>query len=535
MNEHREFISSGQAILGIELGSTRIKAVLIDDKHSVLASGAFDWENQQVDGVWTYSMDLAWEGLAGAYLDLKRQVKARYGVTLTRLKALGVSAMMHGYLAFDGQDRLLVPFRTWRNTMTLEAAQKLTDAFAFSIPQRWSVAHIYQAILSGERHVGNIRFLTTLAGYIHWGLTGEKVLGIGDASGMFPIDPDTPDYDREKLAAFSRLTKEYGFPWELRDLLPRVLPAGQDAGRLTAEGAKRLDPQGDLAPGTPLCPPEGDAGTGMTATGAVAAGTGNVSAGTSIFAMVVLENALSRVYPEIDMVTTPAGSPVAMVHCNNCTTDLNAWVDLFAQFGEEAGLTLTRNQIYEAFFSAALKGLPDAGGLSAIGYHSGEHITNFEEGQPLLLYPADDQFTFQNFARAVLLSTVATLSIGMEILRKEKVALTRVLGHGGLYKTGDAGQRFTAAALDAPVSVLATAGEGGAWGIALLAAYLTRKQPGETLAGYLDQRVFKALQSKTLAPDPKDLKGLAGYIQAFKKGLGVERAALIHYKGAHHA
>ncbi|MDD4081147.1 MAG: FGGY-family carbohydrate kinase [Eubacteriales bacterium] len=531
MNDYLEFISSGQAVLGIELGSTRIKAVLIDDKHAVIASGAFDWENQQADGIWTYSLDLALKGLAGAYLDLKRQVKARYGVTLTRLNALGVSAMMHGYLPFDANGHLLAPFRTWRNTMTLEAAQKLTDAFDFSIPQRWSVAHIYQAILNGESHVKDIRFLTTLAGYIHWQLAGQKVLGIGDASGMFPIDSNTLDYDQEKLAAFNRLTREYGFPWELRGLLPRVLPAGREAGHLTQEGAKLLDPHGDLAPGIPLCPPEGDAGTGMTATGAVAPGTGNVSAGTSIFAMVVLEKALSRVYPEIDMVTTPAGNPVAMVHCNNCTTDLNAWVDLFAQFGEEAGLTFTKNQVYEAFFAAALKGRPDAGGVAAIGYHSGEHITNFEEGQPLLLYPTDDRFTFRNFARAILLSTVATLNIGMEILRKENVALTRVLGHGGLYKTGDSGQRFTAAALNAPVSVLTTAGEGGAWGIALLAAYLIQKQPDEALGDYLDERVFKSLQSKTLAPDPQDLKGLAGYIEAFKKGLGVERAALVHYKG----
>ncbi|NLG57088.1 MAG: ATPase [Clostridiales bacterium] len=530
MKDYKDFIASGQAILGIELGSTRIKAVLIDQAHQVLASGAFDWENQQVDGIWTYPLQKAWEGLSGAYLDLKRQVQAAYGVKLTQLRALGVSAMMHGYLAFDDKDQLLTPFRTWRNTMTLTAAEKLTQAFSFSIPQRWSVAHLYQAALNGESHLKDIRFLTTLAGYIHWQLTGEKALGIGDASGMFPIDSQALDYDKDKLAAFSRLMAAHQVPWQLHDLLPRVLVAGQDAGRLSPQGAKRLDPEGDLQPGIPLCPPEGDAGTGMTATGAVAAGTGNVSAGTSIFAMVVLDHSLSRVYPEIDMVTTPAGNPVAMVHCNNCTTDLNAWVDLFSQFVGEAGLALSRGDIFEAFFAAALKGQPEAGGLSAVGYHSGEHITGFEEGQPLLLYPADDRFTFQNFARAILLSTVATLNIGMEILNKEQVALTRVLGHGGLYKTGEAGQRFTAAALGAPVSVLATAGEGGAWGIALLAAYLSHRNPDESLGDYLDQRVFKALPSKTLSPDPDDLQGLKDYVAAFKKALAVEQAAVKHYK-----
>ncbi len=530
MKHAAEQIRSGQTFLGIELGSTRIKAVLIDDQHQVLATGSFDWENQQADGVWTYPLPLAWEGLASAYLDLKRQVQSRYGVTLTHLRAMGFSAMMHGYLPFDEKDQLLVPFRTWRNTMTLEASEKLTEAFSFSIPQRWSAAHLYQAVLSREPHVKDVRFITTLAGYVHWQLTGEKVLGIGDAAGMFPIDPETLDYDKAMLAAFQRLVADRAFPWRLEELMPRVLRAGEDAGKLSAEGAKRLDPEGDLAPGIPLCPPEGDAGTGMVATGAVAAGTGNVSAGTSIFAMVVLDHPLSRVYPEIDMVTTPAGDQVAMVHCNNCTTDLNAWVDLFAQFAQEAGLTLSKGQIFEAFFGAALKAAPDAGGIASIGYHSGEHITGFTTGQPLLLYPVDDAFSFPNLARAILLSTLGTLKIGMEILEKEQVVISRILGHGGLYKTGDAGQRFTAAALSAPVSVMATAGEGGAWGIALLAAYLVQ-QEGRSLGEYLDERVFKSLASKTLAPEESDLKGFAAYMERFKKALLVTRAAITHYKG----
>ena len=521
-----EFIRSGQGILGIELGSTRIKAVLIDDKHQVLASGSFDWENRQQDGIWTYPLEQVWEGLAGAYKDLKDQVKFRLGVTLTTLRAMGVSAMMHGYLAFDGRGQLLAPFRTWRNTITQEAAAQLSEAFSFNIPQRWSVAHLYQAVLNGEPHVKEIRFLTTLAGYVHWQLTGQKVLGIGDAVGMFPIDQASLNYHQGMLDTFEGLISGRGFPWKLAQLLPRVLRAGEEAGLLSAEGAKRLDPEGDLAPGIPLCPPEGDAGTGMVATGAVAPGTGNVSAGTSIFAMLALDHPLSRVYPEIDMVTTPAGNPVAMVHCNNCTTDLNAWVDLFVQFADAASLSLPKGRIYEAFFDAALKGAPDAGGLTALGYHSGEHITHFAKGQPLVLYPTDDAFSFPNLARAILFSAVATLKIGMEILEKEKAAFTRILGHGGLYKTGEAGQRFTAAALSAPVSVLATAGEGGAWGIALLAAYLAQKASGESLADYLDARVFSAMQQKTLAPLPEDLAGFAAYMERFKRALAVERAAV---------
>ncbi|MGI6695161.1 MAG: xylulokinase [Christensenellales bacterium] len=531
-NEKRiaQLIEAGQAFLGIELGSTRIKAVLIDTSHQVLATGNYDWENQLVDGVWTYPLDLAWEGVSSAYLALKRQVKDGYGVTITRLGAMGFSAMMHGYLPFDEKDQLLAPFRTWRNTMTLEAAETLTEAFSCNIPQRWSVAHLYQAALNQEPHVKDVRFITTLAGYIHWQLTGQKVLGVGDASGMFPIDAGAMDYDSAMLNTFQTLVAGKNFPWRLADLLPKVLRAGEDAGTLTPEGARRLDPEGDLLPGIPLCPPEGDAGTGMTATGAVAAGTGNVSAGTSIFAMVVLDHSLSRYYPEIDMVTTPAGDPVAMVHCNNCTTDLNAWVDLFDQFAAEAGLSLAKGQIFEAFFGAALKSAPDAGGVTSIGYHSGEHITGFATGQPLLLYPVDDAFSFPNLARAILFFTLGTLKIGMEILEKEQVAISRILGHGGLYKTGDAGQRFTAAALSAPVSVMATAGEGGAWGIAILAAYLMQHQ-GLSLGAYLDEKVFKSLESKTLAPDEKDVRGFAAYMERFKKALQVAQAAITHYKG----
>ncbi len=523
----RAAIETGQAALGIELGSTRIKAVLIGDDYTPLATGAFDWENQFEDGVWTYSLEAVHQGLQAAYANLKQEVQRVYGLPLRRLAAIGVSAMMHGYLPFDQQGKLLAPFRTWRNTITGEAADKLTALFSFNIPQRWSIAHLYQAILNGESHVPDIRFLTTLSGYVHWQLTGQKVLGIGDAVGMMPIDDNTRQFDAAMVDKFGRLIADKGFPWQLPDIMPKVLLAGQDAGQLTAEGARMLDPTGDLESGIPLCPPEGDAGTGMTATNSVAERTGNASAGTSIFLMAVLERALSKVHTEIDMVTTPSGRPVAMVHCNNCTTDLNKWVDLFAQFAQAAGLSLDKGRIYEAFFSQALQGEEDAGGLLSYGYYSGEHITGFAEGRPLLAWSTESTLSFANLARAILFASLGTLRIGVDILEEENVRLDRLLGHGGLYRTGDTGQRFTAAALHAPVSVMTTASEGGAWGAALLAAYL-KEARNQTLEQFLEDRVFAGMDSVTLSPDTRDVQGFAQFMERFRRGLPIERAAVDH-------
>jgi sugar (pentulose or hexulose) kinase len=523
----RKDILEGRALLGIELGSTRIKAVLLGPDHHPLASGDHRWENQLSDGVWTYDLGEVFLGLQAAYQALAASVTQEYGVPLRKLAGIGVSAMMHGYLAFNAAGKLLVPFRTWRNTMTGEAAKQLSELMDFSIPQRWSVAHLFQAILNGEPHVPNIRFLTTLSGYVHWQLTGQKVLGVGDASGMFPIGANG-GYDAGKMSLFRDLVYSKGYPWTLESLLPEIRLAGDEAGRLTKEGASLLDPSGLLEPGIPLCPPEGDAGTGMVATNAVAPRTGNVSAGTSIFAMIVLEKELSRIHPEIDIVTTPAGKPVAMVHCNNCTTDLNAWVSLFLDFAKAAGLPLDRDRAYAAFFDQALLGDSDAGGLISCGYYSGEHITGFTQGQPLLVHPPQSSFTFANLARSVLFSALTTLKIGMEVLEGESVGIDRIMGHGGLFKKGDAGQRLTAAALRAPVSVMETAGEGGAWGAGLLAAYMAGKETGESLSAYLDRKVFKEMAGARVLPDSKDVQGFDTYLERFKAILEVERAAVAH-------
>lgn len=528
MNKQQQsWIREGQACLGIELGSTRIKAVLIGLDHQLLATGSHAWENQLTGGIWTYDLKAVEEGLTAAYQDLAAKVQDQYGLAITRLSGIGVSAMMHGYLAFDENDRLLVPFRTWRNTMTQEASRELSELFDFSIPQRWSIAHLYQAILSGEGHVRDVRHITTLAGYVHFLLTGEKVLGLGDASGMFPLGEDGA-FDSQCLAAFNAHIQDRGMPWRLEDLLPRLKTAGEVAGRLTPAGAALLDPAGHLQPGAPLCPPEGDAGTGMVATNAVSPHTGNVSAGTSIFAMIVLEKQLKQRYPEIDIVVTPDGSPVAMVHCNNGTTDLNTWVGLLADCLQELGLNPDQGQLYQVFFAAALKGDRDAGGILTCGYHSGEHITGFEAGRPLLLQLPDSTLSLANLARSILYTSLATLAIGMEVLAAEEVRLERILGHGGLYKEGDTGQRFTAAALNTPVSVMETANEGGAWGIALLAAYMSAKAPGESLGDYLEHRVFSTMGMQELQPDPQDVSGFAEYLQRYKALLQVERAALDH-------
>ncbi|MDR1787398.1 MAG: ATPase [Treponema sp.] len=512
-----------KTFLGIELGSTRIKAALIDSDHQMLAAGAFDWQNRLENGVWTYGLGEVREGLRACFADLSRNVKERYGAPLRVVGGLGVSAMMHGYLAFDKAGALLAPFRTWRNTMTEEAARALSAAFAFNIPQRWSIAHLYQAMLRGEPHVKDLAFLTTLAGYVHWQLTGRKVLGVGDASGMFPIDSVTKTYDKKMMAAFKGLKGDYG--WSLEGVLPEVLSAGDDAGVLSEEGAAFLDPTGALRPGVPLCPPEGDAGTGMAATNSVACRSGNVSAGTSVFAMVVLEKPLSRVYPEIDMVTTPSGRPVAMVHCNNCTSDLDAWVKLLGEAAARFGARPAKGALYDALYEAALEGEPDCGGLVSCNYYSGEPVTGFEAGRPFLARLPEGRFNLANLMRSLLFSAAAALKIGMDILtEKEKVSIDCLLGHGGLFKTKGVGQRLLAAALNVPVAVLESAGEGGAWGIALLAAYQQQRAAGESLEAYLADKVFAGSAGARVTPDAEDARGFAAYIERYKAALAAERA-----------
>ena len=522
-----ERIKAGKTVLGIELGSTRIKAVLIDEDKSPIASGSYDWENQYVDHIWTYDMDEVWKGLRGCYRDLVKDVQGKYGVRLTSLAAAGISAMMHGYLAFDENGELLVPFRTWRNTITGEASEKLSGLFSYHIPQRWSIAHLYQAVLNGEEHVKDVRFITTLSGYIHWKLTGQKVLGSGDAAGMFPMNIADKDYDSVMLEQFDALVADYGFPWKIRGLLPKVLVAGQDAGCLTEEGAKLLDPSGSLMPGIPMCPPEGDAGTGMTATNSVAVRTGNVSAGTSVFAMAVLEKDLSKPYEEIDLVTTPAGDLVAMVHCNNCTSDLNAWVGLFREFAEAFGMDVDMDHLFGALYNKALEGDPDCGGLLAYNYFSGEHITGFDEGRPLFVRSPESRFNLANFMRVHLYTSLGALKTGMDILlKKENVTLDRIMGHGGLFKTKGVGQRILAGAINTPVYVMETAGEGGAWGIALLADYLVHREDGESLTDYLAEKVFHNAKGTGIDPVAEDVAGYEKFMEKYTRGLTVERAAV---------
>ncbi len=528
----KEAVVSGNTFLGIELGSTRIKAVLTGPDHTPIASGDHSWENQYENGIWTYSMEAVWDGLRDAYANLAADVRARYGVELTTVAAMGFSAMMHGYLALDAQDRLLVPFRTWRNTITGSAAAALTERFQFNIPQRWSIAHLYQAVLNGEEHVKDIAYLTTLAGYVHYMLTGQKVLGIGEASGMFPIDSDACDYNAAMLDSFDAMVADRQYPWKLRNILPRVVLAGEDAGVLTEAGARLLDSSGCLQAGIPLAPPEGDAGTGMAATNAVAERTGNVSAGTSVFAMIVLEKPLSRVYPEIDMVTTPTGKPVAMVHCNNCTNEINAWAEVFRGFLEALGQKADQNAIFTAMFQSAAKAEPDGGGLLLYNYLSGEPITGMEAGCPLLTRTPEGRLSFANFMRAQLYSAMATLKIGLDILAGEQVAVDRLLGHGGFFKTPEVGQKVLAAAAGVPVSVMQTAGEGGPWGMALLAAYLVRKAPGQSLEDYLASQVFAGQPVQTLPPDPQEAAGFAAFMQSYTRGLAVERAAVEHLHNA---
>ena len=520
-------METGKAIIGIELGATRIKAVLIDQENKPIAQGNHTWENQLVDGLWTYSIEAIWSGLQDCYADLRSNVKNLYGIEIENLAAIGVSAMMHGYMPFNAKEEILVPFRTWRNTNTGRAAAALSDLFVYNIPLRWSISHLYQAILDNEAHVKDIDFLTTLAGYVHWQLTGEKVLGIGDASGMLPIDPTTHNYSAEMVAKFDKLIAPNQYNWTLQDILPKVLSAGESAGVLTPEGSKKLDASGHLKAGIPVCPPEGDAGTGMVATNAVKQRTGNVSAGTSSFSMIVLEKELSKPYEMIDMVTTPDGSLVAMVHCNNCTSDLNAWVNLFKEYQELLGIPIDMNEIYSKLYNIALTGDADCGGLLSYNYISGEPVTGLAEGRPLFVRSANDKFNLANFMRSHLYASVGVLKIGNDILfNEEKIKVDRITGHGGLFKTKGVGQRILAAAINSPISVMETAGEGGAWGIALLGSYLVNNEKKQSLADFLDEKVFVGDAGIEVSPTAENVAGFNTYIENYKAGLPIEEAAV---------
>lgn len=527
MSDARNIIAAGKAVLGIEFGSTRIKAVLIDDQNKPIAQGSHTWENQLVDGLWTYSLDAIWNGLQDCYSDLRNDVRKQYDVEIESLAGIGISAMMHGYMAFDAKDNLLVPFRTWRNTNTGKAAAELSELFVYNIPLRWSISHLYQCILDGDAHVKDINFQTTLAGYIHWALTGCKVLGVGDASGMMPVDPQTGNYNARMVEKFDALIAPKGYGWKLMDIFPKVLSAGEDAGCLTAEGAAKLDVSGHLKPGIPFCPPEGDAGTGMVATNSVRKRTGNVSAGTSSFSMIVLEKDLSKPYEVIDMVTTPDGSPVAMVHCNNCTSEINAWVGIFKEFEELMGEKVDMNKLYTKLFSVADDGDPDCGGLLSYNYVSGEPVAGLIDGRPLFVHSANDKFNLANFMRAQLYASVGVLKIGNDILfKQENVKVDRITGHGGLFKSTTVGQKVLAAALDSPISVMETAGEGGAWGIALLASYLVNNNDKLSLAEFLDKQVFAGNAGVSVDPDPAAVEGFNRYIGCYKDGLAIEHTAI---------
>ncbi len=524
-------IESGKAILGIEFGSTRIKAVLIDEENKPIAQGSHTWENQLENGLWTYSIDAIWNGVQDCYADLRANVNKEYGIEIENLAAIGVSAMMHGYMAFNDKEEILVPFRTWRNTNTGKAAAELSELFVYNIPLRWSISHLYQAILNKEEHVKDITFLTTLAGYVHWQITGEKVLGIGDASGMLPINPETKNYSAEMVKKFNNLVAPYGFGWTLEDILPKVLLAGENAGCLTEKGAKLLDVSGHLKAGVPVCPPEGDAGTGMVATNAVKQRTGNVSAGTSSFSMIVLEKDLSKPYEMIDMVTTPDGSLVAMVHCNNCTSDLNAWVNIFKEYQELMGIPVDMDEIFGKLYNNAMKGDADCGGLISYNYFSGEPVTGLEEGRPLFVRNASDKFNLANFMRAHLYASVGVLKIGNDILfNEEKIKVDRITGHGGLFRTQGVGQRVLAAAINSPISVMETAGEGGAWGIALLGSYLVNNDKKQSLADFLDEKVFAGNTGTEVSPTAEDVEGFNKYIENYKACIPVEEAAVKYKK-----
>lgn len=523
----KAYIESGKAVLGIEFGSTRIKAVLVGPDNEPIAQGNHDWENQLVDGIWTYSLDAIWTGLQDCYSNLLKDVEAKYGCTIKKLGAIGFSAMMHGYLAFDEKGELLVPFRTWRNTITGQASEELTKLFNYHIPQRWSIAHLYQAMLNKEPHVKDVKTVLTLAGYINWMMTGEKVIGVGEASGMFPIDIATKNYNEKMMDQFKEKANDLGYDFDLHTILPKCAVAGDIAGYLTEEGAKRLDVTGNLEAGIPLAPAEGDAGTGMAATNSVKQRTGNVSAGTSVFGMIVLEKDLKEVHDEIDLVTTPDGSLVAMAHCNNCTSDLNAWVSIFREFTELFGMKVDANDLYGKLYTNAMTGDKDCGGLLAYNYFSGEHITGFNEGRPLFVRTPDSKFTLANFMRTHLYASLGVLKTGLDILIKEEgVEIDMIYGHGGLFKTKGVGQNILAAALNTSVSCMETAGEGGAWGMALLASFMINKKEGQELPDFLVDEVFKGDTGFAVAPDPEDVKGFEDFMKTYTAGLVIERAAV---------
>ncbi|MDC0703892.1 MULTISPECIES: xylulokinase [Priestia] len=526
----KQAIAKGKTSLGIELGSTRIKAVLIDENFETIASGSYEWENLLEDGFWTYNLLDIITGLQSAYREMKQEVERSYGITIRTVGSIGVSAMMHGYMAFDKTGELLVPFRTWRNATTSAAAKELTEHFQFNIPERWSIAHLYQAIINQEKHLPRIDYMTTLAGYIHWLLTGSKALGIGDASGMFPIDERTQNYSEDMMKQFDELISYKGYPWQLSDILPAVHTSGEQAGTLTAIGASILDQSKNLQPGIPFCPPEGDAGTGMVATNSVRKRTGNVSVGTSVFAMIVLDKKLSNVYPEIDLVTTPNGSPVGMVHANNCSSDLNAWLGLFREFSEAMGQKVESDKLFEVMLNKALEADPDGGGLLSYGYFSGENITGVESGRPLFVRSAKSNFNLANFMRTHLFTAFGALKIGMDLLVKEEnVKIHSILAHGGLFKTPVVGQKIMAAAINTPVSIMDTAGEGGAWGMAILSSYMLNKSENESLEDFLDDKVFKEVTAQEIYPDELDVKGFEAFIKRYKKGLVIEKAAAEHH------
>ena len=513
-----------KTVLGIELGSTRIKGVLLDENHKPIASGAYDWENKLVGGVWTYSMDDVTTGIRACYGDLKRDVREKYGITLTSVGAIGISGMMHGYLVFDNDKNLLTGFRTWRNTITGEAAEKLSLLLDFNMPQRWSISHLYQAILNKEEHLPRLGYLTTLSGYLHWILTGERTVGIGEASGMFPIDPDTLDFDERRVELVDKLIADAGYAWRFRDIMPRVSLAGDRAGNLTEDGARFLDPDGDLEAGIPFCAPEGDAGTGMVATNSVRVGTANVSAGTSAFAMFVVDHS-PKAHLGIDMITTPAGKTVAMVHANTCTTDINSWVNLFGEFAETCGVKLSKNELYAMLFKKSLDGDADAGGLLSYNMFSGEDVVGLNEGRPMFVRSQNCRFTLANFMRVQLMSAMATMRIGFDILNAEEpVKVEKICAHGGFFKTPEVGQRILSAAFAAPVSALETAGEGGPYGMALLAAYMLRRN-GESLEDYLD-KVFADTREVTVCASDDDVRGFSEYTAKYKKALDIEHAAI---------
>lgn len=516
--------------LGIEFGSTRIKAVLIDEDCSVVATGSYEWENRLENGLWTYSEDEVWAGLKDCYAKLCETVEVCYGYKITKVKAIGISGMMHGYIALDKQGKMLVPFRTWRNSNAHVASEKLTEEFQFNVPERWSISHLYQCILNGDEHVRDIDYLCTLSGYVHHALTGEAVLGVGDAAGMFPIDSTTMDYDKGMIKKFDALVADAGLPCSVYDLMPEVSVAGNFAGKLTEEGARLIDPTGTLEAGIPFCPPEGDAGTGMVATNAVAAHTGNVSAGTSIFTMVVLEKALSKLYREIDMVTTPDGLPVAMSHANNCTSDLNAWVNLFGEFAALSGNKICTDELYSMLYKEALKGDKDCSNMMSYGYLSGEFIMGLEEGRPLFVRTPHSKFNLANFMRTHLNSSIAAMKIGLELLAKENVRIDILLGHGGLFKTAGVGQQLMADALNVPISVMETAGEGGPWGMAVLASFMANGRDDETLPEYLNSKAFANFSSSTVQPDPAGVEGYKTFIANYKAAIATEKAAVASLK-----